>query len=97
MTKVSIIFGYLLSICVLACIFAYPLYLVTGAELESLVSRTILVNAVILFYPLCLLAVDSIWQKRTGVLWLGVCYAGLVLSHNISALIFSPFLLLYII
>ena len=55
MTKVSIIFGYLLSICVLACIFAYPLYLVTGAELESLVSRTILVNAVILFYPLCLL------------------------------------------
>ena len=55
MKKVSIIFGYLFSICVLACLFAYPLYLMTGADLESLVSRTILLNAVILFYPLCLL------------------------------------------
>ena len=55
MARVSIIFGYLVSICVLACLLAYPLYLITGAELDRIVSRTILVNAVILCYPLCLL------------------------------------------
>ena len=55
MARVSIIFGYLVSICVLACLLTYPLYLITGAELDRIVSRTILVNAVILFYPLCLL------------------------------------------
>ncbi len=55
MARVSIIFGYLVSICVLACLLAYPLYLITGAELDRIVSRTILVNAVILFYPICLL------------------------------------------
>ena len=51
------------------------------------------------FYPLTLLAADDLlrdcgvvrWRGR-GVLKLGIAYAGLVLSHNISALIFSPFL-----
>lgn len=57
------------------------------------------------FYPLTLLAVEHIVQKsHTNIPWpklllsawpLALSYAGLVVSHNISALIFSPFLLLY--
>ncbi len=34
-------------------------------------------------------------ERRRAVLGLGVAYAGLVLSHNISAMIFSPFVLLH--
>lgn len=55
------------------------------------------------FYPLVILAADRLveigdWRleiwRRTG--WLALAYAALILSHNISALIFSPFLLLFI-
>lgn len=57
------------------------------------------------FYPLVLLAADHLiaaWQsgdrhallKRFALLTLA--FAGLVLSHNISALIFTPFLILYL-
>lgn len=54
------------------------------------------------FYPLVILAADGVasskWQVASGkVAWLALAYAGLILSHNISALIFSPFLLLYIV
>ncbi len=55
------------------------------------------------FYPLVILAAEGVasgewrvtsrWQR---VAMLALAYAGLILSHNISALIFSPFLLLYI-
>jgi hypothetical protein len=53
------------------------------------------------FYPLVILAADGVasgkWRVASDkVAWLGLAYAGLILSHNISALIFSPFLLLYI-
>ena len=55
------------------------------------------------FYPLTLLAVDGLFEhtrrgsgRKTAVALLGLAYAALILSHNISALIFSPFLLLYI-
>ena len=55
------------------------------------------------FYPLVILAADktlksdqTIPQKRKNVLFLAATYACLILSHNISALIFSPFLILYI-
>ncbi|MFW6070347.1 MAG: 6-pyruvoyl-tetrahydropterin synthase-related protein [bacterium] len=54
-------------------------------------------------YPLVLLAVDWLYrQARAGrrpwsqVGALALSYAALVLSHNISALIFSPFVLLYV-
>lgn len=54
------------------------------------------------FYPLTLLAVDTLFGAHTAVVrkpvmggLLALAYAGLILSHNISALIFSPFLLLY--
>jgi hypothetical protein len=55
------------------------------------------------FYPLVILAADKLveigdWRleswRRIG--WLALAYAALILSHNISALIFSPFLLLFI-
>ncbi len=63
------------------------------------------------FYPLVLLAIDQLtasckWQVASGRFSPATCnlllatfsltYAALILSHNISALIFSPFLLLYI-
>ena len=54
------------------------------------------------FYPLVILAADKLAnsgvakQRSREVALLALAYAGLILSHNISALIFSPFLLLYI-
>ncbi|MGH2538417.1 MAG: hypothetical protein ACRDHL_13555, partial [Candidatus Promineifilaceae bacterium] len=56
------------------------------------------------FYPAVLLAADRLLRPGPngaprpvrGAAWLGLAYAGLVLSHNISALIFTPFLLLYL-
>lgn len=46
------------------------------------------------FYPLLLWAVDVAVERHTR--WpLALAYAGLILSHNISAMIFSPFFLLY--
>ncbi len=55
------------------------------------------------FYPLIFLAIEKIntavSTPKLSTLWAGVplalAYAGLVLSHNISALIFSPFVLAY--
>ncbi len=55
------------------------------------------------FYPLVIGTVDtvfshqrSLFSRRQAVAVMAVVYAALILSHNISALIFSPFLLLYI-
>jgi hypothetical protein len=60
------------------------------------------------FYPLILWGLDRMVQpdramKASGALWLSgrwlwpaCAYAGLILTHNISALIFSPFILLYL-
>lgn len=50
------------------------------------------------FYPLVLLTADWLLERplRKGVALFALAYAALVLSHNISALIFSPFLLLYL-
>ena len=53
------------------------------------------------FYPLVIWAVDSLLtaetsqtrRRQTAVL--GLAYGALVISHNISAMIFSPFVLLY--
>lgn len=51
-------------------------------------------------YPVVLLAADHSVTPgengRKGLFLLALSYAALILSHNISALIFSPFLLLYL-
>ncbi len=51
------------------------------------------------FYPLILWAVDRVVaHPRPGsIALLALAYGGLVLTHNVSALIFSPFVLLYIV
>jgi len=51
------------------------------------------------FYPLILWAVDRVIERPRprSVALLGLAYGGLILTHNISALIFSPFLLLYMV
>ncbi|MCP4426192.1 MAG: hypothetical protein GY803_17005 [Chloroflexi bacterium] len=52
------------------------------------------------FYPLVILAASGKFASNkfasSQVALLALAYAGLILSHNISAMIFSPFLLLYI-
>ncbi len=51
------------------------------------------------FYPWILLAADNLLQRprsSRAVARFALAYAALILSHNISALIFSPFLLLYL-
>ena len=53
MKQIAIITGYFITICIVGCLLAYPLYLVTGANFERIVSRTILILAVLLFYPAC--------------------------------------------
>ena len=51
------------------------------------------------FYPLILLAVERLARapqmRYQAIVGLAFAYAALILSHNVSALIFSPFLLLY--
>ncbi len=60
MTRLAIIIAYFCSICVIGCLLAYPIYLVSGANFERIVSRTILILAVLLFYPTCrLLKINS--------------------------------------
>lgn len=51
------------------------------------------------FYPLVILAADRLltgksWRRNTAVF--ALAYAALILSHNISAMIFSPFLLVFL-
>jgi hypothetical protein len=53
------------------------------------------------FYPLVLLAADGVLgappdRRLRRVVLFALAYAALILSHNISALIFTPFLLLYL-
>ncbi|MCB0029955.1 MAG: hypothetical protein KDE28_18700, partial [Anaerolineales bacterium] len=52
------------------------------------------------FYPLVLLAGERLLdEEKRGlnqILPFALAYAGLIISHNVSALIFSPFLLLYL-
>ncbi|MCB8976861.1 MAG: hypothetical protein H6657_05480 [Ardenticatenaceae bacterium] len=49
------------------------------------------------FYPLVILTADGlVGGGRRQVALFALAYAALILSHNISAMIFSPFLLLYL-
>ncbi len=57
------------------------------------------------FYPVIIYLADTLVREATArsrkrmiraVLLLGLSYAAVILSHNISALIFTPFLLLYV-
>ena len=50
------------------------------------------------FYPLILRAIDRVAERpgRRSIALLALAYGGLVLTHNISALIFSAFVLLYV-
>jgi hypothetical protein len=45
------------------------------------------------FYPLILWALLCLKERpsRAGVAWLALSYGGLILTHNLSALMFSPF------
>ncbi len=49
-----------------------------------------------IFYPLILLSIDRMIEAPRSFPLLALTYGGLILTHNISALIFSPFALLYV-
>ena len=51
------------------------------------------------FYPLILWTIDRVVDRpgSRSIASLALAYGGLILTHNISALIFSPFALLYVI
>ena len=48
-----------------------------------------------IFYPLILWAIDRIFDSARNWPLLALSYGGLILTHNVSALIFSPFVLIY--
>lgn len=47
------------------------------------------------FYPLILLSIDRVIESPRSFGQLALSYGGLIMTHNVSALIFSPFILLY--
>lgn len=47
------------------------------------------------FYPLILWSIDRVIDSPRSFGWLALSYGGLIMTHNVSALIFSPFLLAY--
>ncbi len=47
------------------------------------------------FYPLILLSIDRVVESPRSFGWLALSYGGLIMTHNVSALIFSPFVLAY--
>ena len=51
MPRLIILFTYLISIFVVGCLLAYPASLIIDTSFERIVSRSILICAVILFYP----------------------------------------------
>ncbi len=48
-----------------------------------------------IFYPLILWSIDRIFDSARNWPLLALSYGGLILTHNISALIFSPFVITY--
>ena len=51
MSRVGIVLVYIFGSCAIACLLAYPIALVIDADFERIVSRTILVVIVLLFWP----------------------------------------------
>ncbi len=49
-----------------------------------------------IFYPLILWSIDRVFESPRSFGWLALSYGGLIVTHNVSALIFSPFALLYV-
>ncbi len=49
-----------------------------------------------IFFPLILWSIDRIFDSVHHWPLLALSYGGLILTHNVSALIFSPFLILYV-
>ena len=49
-----------------------------------------------IFYPLILWSIDLIFEAPRNWPLLALSYGGLILTHNVSALIFSPFVVLYV-
>jgi len=53
MARLRIIVAYFCVICLFGCLLAYPIYIFSSANFERILSRTILILAVLLFYPTC--------------------------------------------
>ena len=53
MARIGIVIAYFFSSCGIGCLLAYPIHLVSDFEFERIVSRGILLTAVLLLYPTC--------------------------------------------
>lgn len=95
MKQLAIITGYFITICVLGCLIAYPIYLITGSDFERIVSRSILILAVLLFYPTCkILKINNIaslgWVKNRAIHSLTLSWIlGFIMLIPISIIYFS--------
>ena len=53
MKRILIVIAYFFGTCAMGCLLAFPVYLILESDFEKIVSRSILVCAVILFFPTC--------------------------------------------
>jgi membrane protease YdiL (CAAX protease family) len=51
MSRLAVLFIYIFSLFFAGCLLAYPAYLIIDADFERIVSRSVLLCAVLLFYP----------------------------------------------
>lgn len=95
MARISIIIAYFITICITGCLLAYPVFLLTGADFERAVSRTILVLAVLLLYPTCK------WLKIKSLTDLGFVQSRSVLYFSqawfLGILMLAPISTIYLI
>ena len=94
MNRITIITAYFITICIVGCLLAYPIYLLTEADFERIVSRTILILAVVLFYPTCkYLGVNNIaslgWVKTNAA-------KSLLSSWTLGLLMLTPISLVFL-
>ena len=71
-----------------AVIYTYSPYHMADLLVRSSLSEFF----VFVFFPLCFWALQRLWKTQKGVAGLGLASAGLMLSHNVEALFFMPFL-----
>lgn len=95
MKTLAIITGYFFTICILGCLIAYPIFLLTGSDIERIVSRSILILAVLLFYPTCkYLNIQNIadigWVKSNAIRVMTRAWAmGFIMLLPISIVYFA--------
>ena len=71
MSRIGIVIAYFFGSCVLGCLAAYPLHSIIETDFDKIVSRAILVSAVLLFYPTIKVLKITNWEYLgfTDIRW----------------------------